>query len=270
LSDEQCAVAPHRRNAATPERIDKHARRCAASAARGEDGAVTRRPQGDDQFLDEKRTATFSHSSVDLRATADSSAFVFVVDDDPLVREVLSSLIRSVGLEVSAFASAAEFQAHRRPNAPSCLVLDVRLPGVSGLDLQRALIAAGDTLPIIFITGHGDIPMSVAAMKAGAVEFLSKPFRDQDLLDAIGLALARDSEGRSRRAKFETTRTAVQTLTLRERQVMEALLAGQLNKQVAARLGISEVTVKLHRRRLLRKMKAPTLVELARMIERMH
>jgi FixJ family two-component response regulator len=231
---------------------------------------VTRRPRGDDLDLEEERTLAPSRSSAELRTAADSSAYVFVVDDDPLVREVLSSLIRSVGLEAAVFESAAEFQAYRRPNAPCCLVLDVRLPGVSGLDLQRALVAAGDTLPIIFITGHGDVPMSVTAMKAGAVEFLSKPFREQELLDAIGLALARDSEARSQRVKFERTRKAVATLTMRERQVMEALLAGQLNKQVAARLGISEVTVKLHRRRLLRKMGSPTLVELARMIERMN
>jgi FixJ family two-component response regulator len=198
----------------------------------------------------------------------DRAAVVFVVDDDPSMREALSSLVRSIGLNVTLFASATDFLSFTRPDVPSCLVLDVRLPGLSGLDLQRDLRSAGESLPIIFITGHGDIPMSVRAMKAGAVEFLSKPFREQELLDAIGVALARDTETRCQRAEMESTRKAVDALTSRERQVMDGLLAGRLNKQVAADLGISEVTVKLHRRHVMRKMAAASLVELARMIER--
>lgn len=198
----------------------------------------------------------------------DSASVVFVVDDDVAVREALSGLIRSIGLNVILFSSAAEFLSFQRPDAPSCLVLDVRLPGPSGLELQRDLRSAGEHLPVIFITGHGDIPMSVRAMKAGAVEFLPKPFREQDLLDAISVALARDSRARSQRTELENTRKAMNKLTVRERQVMEALLGGMLNKQVAARLGISDVTVKLHRRHLLEKMAVSSLVELARMIER--
>lgn len=198
----------------------------------------------------------------------DPKAVVFVVDDDPSVREALSSLIRSIGLNVILFASATEFLSFPRPEAASCLVLDVRLPGLSGLDLQRDLRTAGESLPVIFITGHGDIPMSVRAMKAGAIEFLPKPFREQDLLDAIGLALARDAKARNRRAEIASTRKAVDSLTARERQVMEGLLAGRLNKQVAANLGISAVTVKLHRRRVMEKMSVASLVELARIIER--
>ena len=198
----------------------------------------------------------------------DPAVVVFVVDDDASVREALSGLIRSIGLNVIVFASAAEFLSFRRPDAPSCLVLDVRLPGLSGLELQRDLRNAGEYLPVIFITGHGDIPMSVRAMKAGAVEFLPKPFREQDLLDAISLALARDSKARNQRAEIEDTRKAMNRLTMRERQVMDGLLGGMLNKQVAARLGISDVTVKLHRRHLLEKMSVSSLVELARMIER--
>jgi FixJ family two-component response regulator len=196
------------------------------------------------------------------------SAVVFVIDDDASVREALSTLIRSVGLNVGVFASAAEFLSFPRPDAPSCLVLDVRLPGLSGLDLQRDLRRTGESLPIIFITGHGDITMSVRAMKAGAVEFLPKPFREQDLLDAIGVALARDSKARNQRDEAASTRNAMNRLTMRERQVMDGLLAGMLNKQIAARLGISDATVKLHRRHLLEKMGASSLVELARKVER--
>ena len=193
---------------------------------------------------------------------------VFVVDDDASVREALSSLIRSVGLEVTLYPSADEFLSCRRPEVPSCLVLDVRLPGRSGLDLQRELRNADDEIPISFITGHGDIPMSVGAMKAGAVEFLPKPFRDEDLLDAIAQALARDANSRLQRARLRRTRAALETLTARERQVMNGLLAGKLNKQIAANLGISEVTVKLHRRHVLEKMDASSLVQLAQAMAR--
>jgi FixJ family two-component response regulator len=195
-----------------------------------------------------------------------TSGMVFVVDDDASVREALSSLIRSVGLEVTLFASADQFLSYQRPEVPSCLVLDVRLPGRSGLDLQRELHEVDDEIPVIFITGHGDIPMSVGAMKAGAVEFLPKPFRDQDLLDAIAQALARDAKARIQRDRVRSTREALSTLTVREKQVMNGLLAGKLNKQIAANLGISEVTVKLHRRHVLEKMAVSSLVELAQAV----
>jgi FixJ family two-component response regulator len=198
----------------------------------------------------------------------DPASVVFVIDDDASVREALSSLIRSIGLDVILCASAAEFLSFDRPDNPSCLVLDVRLPGRSGLDLQRDLRNAGENIPVIFITGHGDIAMSVRAMKAGAVEFLSKPFREQDLLDAIGLALAHDEKERDRRAEIARIHGAMSSLTTRERQVMDALLGGRINKQVATNLGISEVTVKAHRRRVLDKMDVSSLVELARMVER--
>lgn len=200
----------------------------------------------------------------------DPASVVFVIDDDASVRDALSSLIRSIGLNVVLFASAMDFLSFQRPDSASCLVLDVRLPGHSGLDLQRDLRIAGESIPVIFITGHGDIPMSVRAMKAGAMEFLPKPFREQDLLDAVILALARDTEARIRRAEIAGIRKGLETLTARERQVMEGLLVGMLNKQVAATLGISEVTVKLHRRHVLEKMSAPSLVRLAQMIERVH
>ncbi len=197
-----------------------------------------------------------------------SSGMVFVVDDDASVREALSSLIRSVGLEVTLYPSADEFLSCRRPEVPSCLVLDVQLPGRSGLDLQRELRDADDEIPIIFITGHGDIPMSVGAMKAGAVEFLPKPFRDEDLLAAIDQALAREAKSRLQRARLKRTRAALDTLTARERQVMNGLLAGKLNKQIAANLGISEVTVKLHRRHVLEKMDVSSLVQLEQAMAR--
>jgi FixJ family two-component response regulator len=198
----------------------------------------------------------------------DAAAIVFVVDDDVSIREALSSLIRSIGLKVILFESATDFLSFQRPDVASCLVLDVRLPGLSGLDLQRDLRIAGESLPVIFITGHGDIPMSVRAMKAGALEFFPKPFREQDLLDAIGIALARDAESRGKRAGMASACNAVNSLTLRERQVMEGMLTGKLNKQVAASLGISEVTVKLHRSHIMKKMSVSSLVELAQMIER--
>ena len=199
----------------------------------------------------------------------EAQAVVFVIDDDEAVRQALRSLIRSVGLVVETFASAREFLTSRRPDAPSCLVLDVRLPGVSGLDLQRELSDAGISIPIIFITGHGDIPMSVRAMKAGAVEFLTKPFRDQDLLDAIAQAIERDREARARQAEMADLRGRYESLTPREREVMGLVVAGLLNKQVAAELGISEITIKLHRHQVMEKMMADTLADLVRMAEKL-
>ncbi|HET9712804.1 MAG TPA: response regulator transcription factor [Pyrinomonadaceae bacterium] len=198
------------------------------------------------------------------------SATVFVIDDDPSVREAIDSLIRSVGINVRTFASAQEFMTSKRPDAPACLVLDVRMPGLSGLDLQRELGNAGIRIPVIFITGHGDIPMSVRAMKAGAVEFLTKPFRDQDLLDAISQAIERDRAERVQFAELVELQQRFEELTPREREVMEQVVAGLLNKQIANRLNISEVTVKLHRHQVMEKMKAQSLAELVRMAEKLN
>jgi FixJ family two-component response regulator len=193
---------------------------------------------------------------------------VFVVDDDTSLRESLKNLIRSVGLRVEAFASAQEFLRSKRPNVPSCLVLDVRLPGLSGLDLQKRMAEADVEIPIIFITGHGDIPMTVQAMKAGAVEFLTKPFRDQDLLDSIQQALERDRKAREQWAEIEGLRRRFDLLTPREGEVMALMVAGLLNKQIAAELGASETTVKIHRHRVMEKLGAGSLAELVRMAER--
>jgi FixJ family two-component response regulator len=199
----------------------------------------------------------------------ETDAMVFVVDDDAPMRESLKNLIRSVGLRAELFASAQEFLRSERPNVPSCLVLDVRLPGLSGLDLQRRTSDAGMEIPIIFITGHGDIPMSVRAMKAGAVEFLTKPFRDQDLLDAIQQALERDRKARDQRAAVEELRSRFASLTPRERAVMTRVVAGLLNKQIGAELGTSETTVKIHRHQVMEKMGAGSLPELVRMADRL-
>jgi FixJ family two-component response regulator len=193
---------------------------------------------------------------------------VFVVDDDAQIREALADLIASVGLSVEAFKSAPEFLERNRPDAPACLVLDVRLPGLSGLDLQRELLRIEAPIPIIFITGHGDIPMSVRAMKEGAVEFLPKPFRDQDLLDAIQHAIEIDRVARQERTVMATVRRRYESLTKREREVMKLIVSGLLNKQIAAQLGSSEVTVKMHRGQVMHKMKAESVVQLARMAEK--
>ena len=192
---------------------------------------------------------------------------VFVVDDDVSVREALKNLLRSVGLKVVTFSSADEFLSSEPPSAPSCLILDVRLPGLSGLDLQRQLVETNHAIPIVFITGHGDIPMSVRAIKAGAVEFLTKPFRDQDLLDAVRQALERDLGNRAREAETTELRKRYASLTSREREVLGLVLRGYINKQMAAEIGISEPTIKMHRSRLMDKMRADSLADLIRMAQ---
>lgn len=194
---------------------------------------------------------------------------VFVIDDDPSVRRAIRHLVESVGLRVEDFGFAQEFLSSQRPDAPSCLVLDIRLPGISGLDFQEELAEANIPIPIIFITAHGDIPMTVRAMKAGAVEFLTKPFRDQDLLDAIQIALEKDRARRQREAEIAVLRERFELLTLREREVVAMVVAGMLNKQIAAEIGTAENTVKVHRSRAMEKMHAQSLAELVKMLERL-
>jgi len=200
------------------------------------------------------------------RATADES-IIFIVDDDESVREALGSLFRSVGYNVEMFGSAADLLRGKLPDVASCLVLDVRLPGLSGLDFQAELAKANIQVPIIFMTGHGDIPMSVKAMKAGAVDFLSKPFRDQDMLDAVALALDRDRKRREAEKQLSDLRLRFEGLTPREREVMGLVTAGMMNKQIAGELNLSEITVKIHRGHVMRKMNVRSLADLVRMGE---
>ena len=199
---------------------------------------------------------------------SDRASIVFVIDDDPSVRRAIKRLVESVGLKVELFASAKEFLSSGRPEVPSCMILDVRLPGMSGLDFQREMVATAIHIPIIFITSHGDIPMSVRAMKAGAIEFLPKPFRDQELLDSVQLALEQDSARRQQEAERVALWKRIDSLTPREREILPLVVSGLPNKQIAARIGTSEATVKVHRSQLTRKMAANSFAELVRMTEK--
>ena len=202
-----------------------------------------------------------------MKPLSQPQAAVFVVDDDAGVREALAALFQSVGLQVKTFASAQEFLQAKLPDYPSCLVLDVRLPGVSGLDFQSELLKADVQVPIIFMTGHGDIPMTVRAMKAGAVEFLTKPFRDQDMLEAVQLAHAKDRHRRELDQSTYRLRSDFETLTPREKEIMKLVASGLINKQIAGKIGLSEITVKVHRGSLMRKLGAKSLADLVRMAE---
>jgi FixJ family two-component response regulator len=210
---------------------------------------------------------------MDLRsrahAVSDSIACVVVIDDDPQFRESLERLLRAVGLHSRTFASVADFLGAELPDGPTCLVLDVRLPGQSGLDFQRDLAAANVRLPIVFITGYGDIPMTVQAMKGGAIEFLTKPFRDQDLLDAVNVGLARDRARRENEETLGALKARFDVLTRRERTILFQVAEGRLNKQIAGDMGITETTVKVHRSNMMKKIKAGSLVELCRMVDKL-
>jgi FixJ family two-component response regulator len=198
-----------------------------------------------------------------------AEAIVYVVDDDADVRDGLKSLFQSIGLKSQVFASTADFLAMKHPEQASCLILDIRLPGLSGLDFQTELAKSGVHIPIIFITGHGDIPMSVKAMKAGAIEFLAKPLREQDLLDAVRIAIDRDRERRKNEMKIHDIHERYNALSAREQQVMKLVCAGLMNKQTAAEIGISEITVKVHRHNVMKKLNAKSLPELVRMADRL-
>ena len=202
-----------------------------------------------------------------MKGQPEAQSIVFVVDDDASLREAIKSLLRSVGLQVEVFGTAAAFLNYKFPDAASCLVLDIRLPGVSGLDFQAELAEANIHIPIVFITGHGDIPMTVRAMKAGAVEFLTKPFRDQDLLDSVQIALERDRIRRAQDKAVHEVRAHFDALTPREQEVITFVTAGLMNKQIAAELGVSEITVKVHRGSVMKKMGARSLAELVRMAD---
>jgi FixJ family two-component response regulator len=192
---------------------------------------------------------------------------VFIIDDDASVRSALEDLLRSVGLEVASFGLPQDFLRHERPDAPGCIVLDIRMPGQSGLEFQRTLTAAGIDLPIIFITGHGDIPMSVRAMKSGAIEFLTKPLHEQQLLDAIQLGIERDRTQRQKAKAAAELQERLESLTARERDVLPLVITGQMNKQIAAQLEVSEATIKVHRGQIMHKMRARSLVDLVRMAD---
>ena len=212
-------------------------------------------------------TSPLSHGA--QTTMPENKAVVFVVDDDPSMRRSLETLLRSVGLDVQLFSSAQEFMLAKRPDVPSCLVLDVRLPGMSGLTFQDELAKTGIALPVIFVTGHGDVPMTVRAMKAGAVEFLTKPFDDQMLLDAVHAAIERDRTRRQQAAGLTALKARYDELTAREKEVMKLVVAGRVNKQIAAALGLSVVTVKVHRGQVMRKMLAKSVAELVRMADRL-
>jgi FixJ family two-component response regulator len=203
------------------------------------------------------------------KSITDSKACVIVIDDDLEFRESLGRLLRSMGMESQLFASVADFMEFDAPDVPTCLIVDVRLPGRSGLDFQRDLVAAGIKLPIVFMTGHGDIPMSVQAMKAGAIEFLTKPLRDQDLLDAVNLGLARDRARRAEDASLRAIRARFELLTAREQAILVQVIGGRLNKQIAAEMGITETTVKVHRSNMMHKVKATSFAELCRMADKL-